>query len=71
LSLIAEAQGTLCYDPNAVLVEIDWRKDQTPTNEADKALFDARLRTGFDSRLTAAAAARRASGPQQTMQRAR
>jgi len=71
LSLIAEAQGALCYDPNAVLVEIDWRKDQTPTNKADKALFDARLKTGFDNRLTAAATARRASGPPQTMQRAR
>lgn len=55
ISLIAEAQGALCYDPDAVLIEVDWQKDQTPTDAADKALFDARLKTGFDQRLTNAA----------------
>lgn len=69
VSLIAEAQGALCYDPDAVLVEVDWHKDQMPTNAADKALFEARLKTGFDQRL-ATAAARRVRLPEPVLPRA-
>ncbi len=60
LSLIAQAQGALCYDPNAVLVEVDWRKDQSQINPADKSLFDRRLKSGFDNRLNVPAAVRAA-----------
>jgi hypothetical protein len=34
-----------------MLLEVDWDKDQKPTNASDKALFQARVKTGFDKRV--------------------
>lgn len=58
LSLIARAQDAMGYDPNAVLVEVDWLKDGRPVDEQDKALFERRMKSGFDNQISAAALAR-------------
>lgn len=47
ISLIAMSQRAYGYDPDAVLVEVDWDKDKRPVNQADKVLFEQRMRIGF------------------------
>ena len=51
LSLLARQAGCYVYEPNSVLVEIDADKDEKPVNAADRALFLARRREGFDGRV--------------------
>ena len=55
ISLIAMGQRAYGYDPAAVLIEVDWDKDKRPVNQADKALFEQRMRTGFDDLVPAEA----------------
>lgn len=52
LTLIAEQQGQLAFNPNALLMEVDTGKDGKPTHAADKALFAKRAEDGFDGRVT-------------------
>jgi len=52
LTLLAQATGQFAYDPNAVLVEVDWGKDQADVDPADRRLFAERAARGFDGRVT-------------------
>lgn len=52
LTLIARQQGCYVYEPNAVVLEVDWDKDTKPsTNPQDKSLFQARAQQGFGGRV--------------------
>ena len=52
LTLLALNDGKYTYDPDAVLVEVDWEKDQKKVNADDRALFQRRAASGFDDRIT-------------------
>ena len=52
LTLIARQQQALCYDPHALLIEIDHGKDRRTVNPMDHALFHRRAATGFDQMVT-------------------
>lgn len=52
LTLLAAAQEKLAYDPNAVLIEVDWEKDRSAVDDEDKARFRARVASGIDGRVT-------------------
>ena len=52
LTLVARQQGVYVYEPQSVLVEVDWKKDQAAVNEADRRLFATRKKTGFGSRVS-------------------
>jgi hypothetical protein len=52
LTLIAREQGRYAYEPNAVVIEVDWDKDTKPsTNGQDKSLFKTRAAQGFAGRV--------------------
>ena len=51
LTILARSDRAYAYNPHSMLLEVDWDKDQKPTNAADKALFQTRVRTGFDKRI--------------------
>lgn len=51
LTLLAMQAGHYCYEPNSVLVELDWDKDARAVNAADRALFAKRKASGFDGRV--------------------
>lgn len=51
LTLLALNEGKYTYDPEAVLVEVDWEKDQKKVNTDDRALFQLRAASGFDDRI--------------------
>lgn len=52
LTLIAREQGCYAYEPNAVVIEVDWQKDTNPTtNPQDKTLFKTRAQQGFGGRV--------------------
>lgn len=48
LSLIARSKMKYCYDPNAVLVEVDVDKDSKIVNEFDKSTFHLRRKYSFN-----------------------
>jgi hypothetical protein len=52
LSVLAMNERSYCYDPNSVLVEVDWDKDAASVNSADRALYHRRCASGFDGRVT-------------------
>jgi len=52
LTLLAKNDKMYAYNPNSVVVEVDWDKDQKATNALDKSLFQARAKTGFDGRVS-------------------
>lgn len=52
LTLLALQQGVYAYDPNSILVEIDWDKESKPINSVDRELFISRKLTKFDGRIT-------------------
>lgn len=52
LTLLALNDGKYAYDPDAVLVEVDWEKEQKTVNANDRALFQRRAASGFDDRIT-------------------
>jgi len=52
LTLVARQQGRYVYEPESVLVEVDWAKDQARANEADRSLFKARTLQGFGQRVS-------------------
>jgi len=51
LSVLAMSARSYCYDPNSVLVEVDWNKDGTSVNPSDKALYHERRASGFEGRV--------------------
>lgn len=52
LSLIARQQKVYGYDPNVVMMEVDFEKDGKPVNAKDRELFAQRKLSGFDGRVT-------------------
>jgi len=51
LTVIAREQRRYVYEPNSVLVEADWDKENASVNPADRALYRARAAVGFDARV--------------------
>lgn len=51
ITALAMGNQEYCYDPNAVLIEVDWTKDSRPVNADDKALFAQRKQQWLPSRL--------------------
>jgi hypothetical protein len=52
LTLCAMQCGKYAYDANSVLLEVDWQKDQSQVDAADRQLFLERKASGFDSKIT-------------------
>ena len=52
LTVLALQQQGLVYEPNSLLVEVDWQKDSSSVNAGDRALYRARAKTGFDGRIS-------------------
>ena len=52
LTVLAMQARRYVYEPNSVLVEIDWHKDQSAVDRADRALFLQRRALGFDNKVT-------------------
>jgi hypothetical protein len=48
--LAMQAKGYV-YEPNSVLVEVDWAKDGQTVDPADRALYRQRSALGFDGRV--------------------
>lgn len=51
LTLIAREQGRYVYEPNSVLVEVDWDKESATVSATDRALFKSRAAAGFGGRV--------------------
>jgi len=47
LSIIAKNANTLAYDPDCVMIEVDYLKHSRYQNRADKKLFNQRNQNGF------------------------
>lgn len=52
LTLVARQQGRFVYEPNSVLVEVDWAKEQSAVHAPDRSLFRTRVRQGLGGRVT-------------------
>jgi hypothetical protein len=48
LTLIAREQGRYAYEPDSVLIEVDWDKDGAAVDAHDRALFARRRASGFE-----------------------
>ena len=55
LTLLAMNESCYAYDPNSVLIEVDWGKDGNAVYPADRQCFLARQATGFEGRIQNAA----------------
>ncbi|MCA3255050.1 MAG: hypothetical protein INF91_05490 [Alphaproteobacteria bacterium] len=51
LTVLALAGAAFAYDPHAVLVEVDWDKDSSSVEPADRELYRRRASGGFDGRV--------------------
>lgn len=51
LSLLALNDQAYCYDPNSVLIEVDWEKDNAAVNAEDRQCFHERLLQKFDGKV--------------------
>ena len=54
LTLFALQEGAYVYDPDSILVEVDWQKDQSSVSLQDRTLFSQRKKTCFDGRVYSA-----------------
>ena len=52
LTLLAMQVNAYAYEPNSLLVEVDWDKDTSAVDAADRALFLERKQSGFDGKVT-------------------
>jgi len=52
LTLLALQEDVYAYDPEAVLIEVDWQKDTSQVDIRDRKLFLERKASGFDQRVT-------------------
>ena len=55
LTLLAMQAKRYVYEPNSVLMEVDWAKDSAGVSESDRTQFKARLAQRMDGRVTNAA----------------
>jgi hypothetical protein len=53
LTLLAMQAELYVYEPNSVLIELDWNKDQSSVDSSDRATFLERKRYQFNGRITA------------------
>lgn len=51
LTVLARQANGYVYEPNSVLVEVDWGKEGQAVDAADRALFRERASSGFDGRV--------------------
>lgn len=51
LTVLAMSSHAYCYNPHAVVVEVDWQKDKKAVNRADRVLYASRKADGFDGRV--------------------
>ena len=52
LTLLAMQSGRYVYEPNSLLVEIDWEKDRSQVDTKDRELFLQRQISGFDGKVS-------------------
>ncbi len=52
LTLIAMQKKVYAYDPNSILIEVDWVKDRSQVNKVDHQLFQERKKSGFDGQVS-------------------
>lgn len=52
LTLLAMQQKKFRFDPLAILVEVDWQKEASPVDDADRILYYKRGQTAFDRKVT-------------------
>jgi hypothetical protein len=52
LTLVARQQGCYVYEPDSVLLEVDWTKEQGQVDFADRNLFKARAMQGYGQRVS-------------------
>lgn len=52
LTVLAMSDGAYCYDPNSVLVEVDWGKDDAQVTAEDRACYRGRVRQRFGDRVS-------------------
>lgn len=52
LTLIARQQGAYVYEPDSVLMEVDWGKDQAKVAAPDRQLFLWRTKQGLGNRVS-------------------
>ena len=48
LTLIARQMSVYAYNPNSVVMEIDWEKDEKSIHIPDRKIFAQRKKNGFD-----------------------
>lgn len=51
LTIIAMQQKRLRYSPEALLVEVDWKKERSVVEQADRLLYYRRGQTAFDRKV--------------------
>jgi hypothetical protein len=52
LTLMARQMKCYAYEPNSVLVEVDWQKDGQLVHAPDRAVFRERVAHGFDGKVS-------------------
>ncbi|MBU3614817.1 hypothetical protein ICN46_07905 [Polynucleobacter sp. Latsch14-2] len=52
LTLLAMQADAYAYEPNSLLVEVDWDKDASAVDADDRSLFLERKKKGFDGRVS-------------------
>ncbi len=52
LTLLALQQGVYVYEPNSVLIEIDWEKDHKEVDQKDRGIFLERRSHGFEGKVS-------------------
>ena len=52
LTVLARAKAVLAYDPEAVLIEVDWDKSGKAVRSQDQSLYRTRASQGFDGRVS-------------------
>lgn len=52
LTLVARQQGRYVYEPESVLLEVDWSKEQSGVHAPDRSLFRARAMQGYGQRVS-------------------
>jgi hypothetical protein len=55
LTVLARQAKGYVYEPNSVLIEVDWGKDAQPVHAPDRALYRQRAAQGFEGRVVDAA----------------
>lgn len=48
LTLLAQASGRYVYEPNSIMIEVDWAKDTKGTNQQDRQKFETRKLQKFN-----------------------